>query len=202
MSSTKDCIIELLQEKQYTGTFVEVGTWKGDFAQRLLESTSCKKLYCVDPYAFFSDFTYVDAMNFQLQNEADRYYETTKNRLEQVAGPDRVEIIRKVSLEGAKDFADESLDFVYIDANHEFTHALQDVLAWYPKVKPGGILAGDDVYSYNLDDYTNNYNMLLNFSDDGTAWGAFGVYPALCVAQEKLNIQFSVKGTQFFYVKA
>ena len=201
MSTAKDCILELLKQKNYTGTFVEVGTWIGEFAEVLLKRTACNKLYCVDPYAYFNNFTYCDAMNFTLQFEADKYYLQTKNRLEQVAGPERVEVVRKMSMEAVNDFADGSLDFVYIDANHEYKHALEDILAWYPKVKPGGILAGDDVYSTRLEDYTNN-NMLLKFDENGTSWGVFGVYPAVLEAQRQLGIQFTVYGTQFYYVKA
>jgi hypothetical protein len=36
------------------------------------------------------------------------------------------------------------LDFVYIDANHEYEHVLEDVRAWAPKVRAGGIVSGHD----------------------------------------------------------
>ena len=43
-----------------------------------------------------------------------------------------------------KQFADNSLDFVYIDANHQDPYVTQDITAWQGKVRPGGILAGHD----------------------------------------------------------
>ncbi len=48
------------------------------------------------------------------------------------------------SAEMAKNFADASLDFVFIDAEHTFERVMGDIKAWLPKVKPGGILAGHD----------------------------------------------------------
>jgi hypothetical protein len=52
--------------------------------------------------------------------------------------------VRMTSVEAAKLYPDESLDFVLIDANHDYEPVLEDINAWLPKVKSGGILAGDD----------------------------------------------------------
>jgi hypothetical protein len=50
------------------------------------------------------------------------------------------------SLDAVKKFRDESLDFVFIDASHEYEDVKKDIEAWLPKVKPGGILAGHDYH--------------------------------------------------------
>ncbi len=47
-------------------------------------------------------------------------------------------------MDAVKDFEDNSLDFVYIDANHEYDYVKQDITEWTKKVKPGGIVAGHD----------------------------------------------------------
>lgn len=52
--------------------------------------------------------------------------------------------IRGASWEVAAQFEDQSIDFVFIDADHIYEHVRKDVLAWLPKVKPGGIIAGHD----------------------------------------------------------
>ena len=48
------------------------------------------------------------------------------------------------SVEASKRYADASLDFCFIDANHEYGAVAADIDAWRPKVKPGGIIAGHD----------------------------------------------------------
>lgn len=67
------------------------------------------------------------------------------SHMEPLAG--HYETIRAESSEAAANFADGSVDFVFIDANHTAEFVRRDVLAWLPKVKPGGIIAGHD---YNL----------------------------------------------------
>jgi hypothetical protein len=52
--------------------------------------------------------------------------------------------IRATSLQAARLFEDKSLDFVFIDAAHDFESVRADIQAWRPKVKPGGVLAGHD----------------------------------------------------------
>lgn len=51
------------------------------------------------------------------------------------------------SLRAAVLFADASLDFVFIDANHSYEAVINDIRAWWPKIRPGGLLAGHD-YSW------------------------------------------------------
>jgi hypothetical protein len=48
------------------------------------------------------------------------------------------------SADAAAYFADRSLDFVFIDASHDFDGVRRDVAAWLPKVRVGGIFAGHD----------------------------------------------------------
>jgi SAM-dependent methyltransferase len=49
-----------------------------------------------------------------------------------------------LSVEASKRYADASLDFVFIDADHSYAAVARDIDAWRPKVKPGGWLSGHD----------------------------------------------------------
>jgi predicted O-methyltransferase YrrM len=48
------------------------------------------------------------------------------------------------SLEVASVFADKSVDLVFIDGDHSYEGVRQDILAWLPKIKDGGIISGHD----------------------------------------------------------
>src|SRR5262249_23492137 len=64
--------------------------------------------------------------------------------VKRVNGQHIVKPLAMPSLEASRLFADESLDLVFIDANHGYSHVKQDIRAWLPKVKVGGILCGHD----------------------------------------------------------
>ena len=57
---------------------------------------------------------------------------------------DAVNLIELDQVAAAKLYADASLDFVFLDADHAYEATRAGILAFLPKVKPGGVLAGDD----------------------------------------------------------
>jgi hypothetical protein len=48
------------------------------------------------------------------------------------------------SVEASKLYENESLDFVFIDGAHDYQSVKEDIEHWFPKVKRGGYIAGDD----------------------------------------------------------
>jgi len=59
--------------------------------------------------------------------------------------PGRVKIIRTSTAEAAKIVPDGSLDFVFIDADHTYEGCIEDIRAWTPKVRKGGLICGHDL---------------------------------------------------------
>lgn len=127
----------LLNQLGLAGNAVEIGTHRGVFASQWLDSWPVGKLTCVDPWAKLDD--YDDAIN-TLDREAD--YEDAKRATEHHTS--RVNFVRLKSLDAAALFEDRSLDCVYIDGNHWRPFVDDDIAAWWPKVRSGGILAGHD----------------------------------------------------------
>jgi cephalosporin hydroxylase len=68
--------------------------------------------------------------------------EKAHNRL---AGKDYV-IIEKFSEDAIHDVPDNSLDFVYLDADHSYDFVMQDIILWGRKLKKGGAMSGHDYY--------------------------------------------------------
>ena len=64
---------------------------------------------------------------------------------------DRYQIVDMDSTEAASQFDDGVFDYVFIDASKRPPKYQQDIEAWLPKVKPGGIIAGHDIGRFELD---------------------------------------------------
>ena len=117
-------------------TGAEIGVYKGEFSEKLCRTGL--KLYAIDPWKIYEGFG-----NSRGQARLDFQYEHTKRVL---APYPNCAIIRKTSMEAVEDFADGSLDFIYIDANHDFRYIAEDLSEWTKKVRPGGIVSGHDYF--------------------------------------------------------
>lgn len=136
-------------------TGAEIGVRRGDFSQALCQSIPDLTLLCIDPW-----HVYKTSPRLPSQERQDANYETTKEKLKSY----NAHLIKKLSMEAVGDVEMESLDFVYIDGHHGYEFVRDDLREWGKRVRPGGIISGDD-YSENaggvvkaVDEYllTNN----------------------------------------------
>ncbi len=125
-------------------TFVEVGSWQGRSAAFMCSEIARKEgqkvieFYCVDTWKGSNDQQEdVAALGGDVFPTFEKNMEDHKGRYVAIQGR---------SVDAAKRFADATLDFVYIDASHEYEDVCDDITAWANKVKPGGILAGHDLF--------------------------------------------------------
>jgi hypothetical protein len=124
-------------------TFVEVGSWLGRSAAFMAVEifNSGKKIdfHCVDPW--------IDG-GPDLRNTS--YYKDLKESpfdifTRNVAPVSHlITAHRMPSVEASKLFADQSVDFVMLDGDHNYAGIRADIDAWLPKMKPGAIMSGDD----------------------------------------------------------
>ena len=179
------------------GKGVEVGVFKGDFSKQILQSWE-GTLYMVDVWKGLGE-EYIDISNHNFHTEA--YKETMDN----ISGfEDRGIMIRASSKVASEMFEDESLDFVFIDANHAYDFVVEDIKLWYPKLKKGGMFSGHD---YILMDWYNDPNFAPNnkdkyiytFTDEGQQIynGIFGVNPAVDEFCERMGYKVNHTGEWF-----
>ena len=128
-------LAKLFSELGYR-TGAEIGTARGSYAITISVNNPNLKLYCVDAWA-----TYDGLNDYTDQNQLDEYLSHAMKRLEPYKN---VELIYALSMDAVKQFKDGSLDFVYIDANHEFPYVAEDLFYWSKKVRSGGIVSGHD----------------------------------------------------------
>jgi hypothetical protein len=149
----------------------EVGTQRGLFAEHLLKNcSSLEMLHCIDIWKQQPKEIYNDVANGP-DDIHELHYEQTLERLNPFAN--RYNVLRMWSVDAAELIEEELLDFVYIDANHSYKCTTEDLEAWYPKVRPGGMMCGHD------------------YLDSGTN---FGVYSA--VQDFTRNLKVKVHSTQ------
>ena len=114
---------------------VEVGCWRGKSASYVARVCG---LTCVDHFAGSSD-QYDAAYRETLATEDIRA--AFEAHAEILGG---VRLLPIPSLEAASQFSEGSLDLVFLDASHDEAAVRDDIAAWRPKLRSGGILAGHD----------------------------------------------------------
>lgn len=183
--------------RDVSGTYVEIGTCWGGFAEFLLKNTPLTKLVCVDPYKVFPNDIYLDALNFQPQEDLDKKFDIVARRLLGNSEKREVLMARMTSYE-ASSVIEDNLSFVYIDGNHHHKEVLKDLVKWWPKLRKGGILAGDDVEDRNLP-HTDG-DMFLQHSE-----GSFGIYGVATALEDFRKVapdfHYTLIGNQFVAYK-
>jgi predicted O-methyltransferase YrrM len=114
----------------------EIGVARGYFSKIICMQCPQIKLYSVDAWALWDGATHGET-----QETFENLYKSAVNRL---SGFPNNQIVRDFSMNAVKRFADKSLDFVYIDAAHDYKAVTEDIREWSKKVRKGGIVAGDD----------------------------------------------------------
>lgn len=128
---------------------VEIGVWFGRstiyLANRIKESGKDIAFYAVDNFKGSAEHQETVA---ELKAQGTTVYKEYINNLKLCEVQHYVTTLPKSSATASKQFEDGSLDVVFIDGSHEYAHVKQDIKLWLPKVKPGGLIAGDDYGSW------------------------------------------------------
>jgi cephalosporin hydroxylase len=134
-----DFVIDSLDNNS---VWVELGSWTGKSsaycAVELYNKGKLKEFHCVDTWKG-SEETNQKEMDIVIQ---DKLFETFNENLSPIKH--LIKTHRMFSWEAADYFKNESLDFVYVDADHRYESVIKDLNAFWPKIKYGSYFGGDD----------------------------------------------------------
>jgi hypothetical protein len=137
---------QLISKLPKHGVGAEVGTWKGDFAAWLLRRANPTRLHLIDPWESRPDPAYADARYGDRkpgsQERLDAIYDSVCQRFASEISDGRVLIHRSRALDAVGGL--ESLDWAYLDGDHTYEAVKAELERFYPLIRPGGALAGDD----------------------------------------------------------
>jgi hypothetical protein len=131
---SRDQLPQLLTRLGLTGWGAEIGVSNGFYSDTILSGSRLERLFSIDLWC--------SPMIWWEQLTTPSEYISAVNRLFRYGV--RSVIIKMASLEATRLFPEQSLDFIYIDATHDYEGVKADLAAWWPKLKPGGIMAGHD----------------------------------------------------------
>jgi len=181
------------------GKGAEIGVFKGETSKAILNNWD-GTLYMIDVWRALNWENYEDSSNHSIHTTA--YKETMDN----IQGlEDRGIMIRASSKQASNLIADNSLDWIWIDANHAYDYVKEDIELWWPKLKKGGLFSGHDYMNmdwYNDPKFAPNGKDKYIYSNTGYYHGVFGVNPAVDEFASKHGYQVNVTkewfGTWYF----
>jgi predicted O-methyltransferase YrrM len=130
----------------------EIGVLEGGYSERMAQNIPGINLICVD--------TWEPSRNHRSARWMHVHFRTARRRLKDY----NVRFMKMPSLEAAALVPDQSRDFVYIDALHDAKSVMEDITAWEPKVRPGGVVAGHDWTHRGVTAAVESYVMLHNIA--------------------------------------
>ena len=132
---------ELLKRMPQNGVFAEIGVFRGDYSQKILEICNPQKLYLVDLWEGSID-----------GYDSEENYKYVKKRFENEIRSRQIEVIKSDSCNAMQMMKDKSIDFVYLDSCHNYVVPRNELKIAKTKVKDSGYICGHDYInrSYNV----------------------------------------------------
>ena len=124
----------------------EIGILKGFNAREIVKARPLIKHIMIDPWdGVKKDKSYLESLSDDSKGDQaffDRCFKIAMIRVQPWLA--RCEIMKMKSIDAAKIIKDNSLDYVFIDADHSYAGVKRDIETWWPKVRLGGWIGGHD----------------------------------------------------------
>ncbi len=142
----REDLADLINERNFT-KMIEVGLRYGRSRALLARWPNIEQYYGIDPWE--QQANYMDVSNDNNNAVQDRIHRNVKMRLCRLYGKHKITIIRNYSANACKLFEPKSIDFIYLDARHDYCGITEDLNNYYPILKCDGLMGGHD-YQYAL----------------------------------------------------
>jgi len=135
-----DVIAKLITDHKLK-SFAEIGTKEGRLTSHILEHCPDVQVYGCDPWVKQPASTDPTAETYD-DWDFDKIEAEFRARVD--PWKERCHFGRVTGDEFAKQFGEDELDCIFLDARHDYASVLEDISTWYTKVRPGGFITGHD----------------------------------------------------------
>ena len=149
---------EFFKEKLVKGC--EIGIAQGIHSESIIKHLNIEKLYLIDIWDNYEGNNWLWAQHS---------YKLVQKKFK---NDSRIIIKKAYSKNAIKDIQDNSLNFIYIDGNHQYEYVYQDISLWYSKLKINGVMAGHDICLSNVMNAVKDFcfNKKINFKIEIPDW--------------------------------
>jgi predicted O-methyltransferase YrrM len=137
---------DMVEQADDSSLFVEIGSFKGkSTAYMCVEIANSGKdieFHCIDPMTTTKN--YEESIKSHPDLWSDYSVDDFNKRLESVKDYYKLHVMS--SSEAVDLYEDRSIDFLLIDGDHSYEGVYDDVRNFLPKMRPGGLIVGDDGY--------------------------------------------------------
>ncbi len=150
----------------YPMTIVEIGVYYGTNSRRMLRTLPVKKLYLVDPYNKYADYTEKRVILTLLPSSFKPVLWLLRKHRDKI-------VPLQLESEMAAEVIPDGLDMVYIDGNHSYEYVKKDIELYYSKLKKGGMIGGHDINGRTtgkdvqkaVAEFSSRYNIKINVEE-------------------------------------
>lgn len=169
-------VTRVIRENNYKRV-AEIGVAYGTHAKEILRSTDIDQLYLIDSMIEHSGAFSDDIMSKEpiiKGNQFNELFDLVNKELSPWLS--RFTFFRAHSLSITNEqIPDESLDCIFVDADHSYSAVLADLTFWWKKLRIGGQLLGDDFWIDDVrravDTFSSTHNVTYDFlSREGTSY--------------------------------
>ncbi len=137
---------ELLSVLGEGGCVAEIGVASGDFSKQILSICKPKTLHLIDYWANYKAAHGMQPADLvkRFFTKDDQSWSTVNSRFKKQIDDKAVVLHRGYSWDMLEKLPDNALDWVYIDAAHDYRSVSKDLEVAQRKIKQGGVIAGHD----------------------------------------------------------